>query len=303
MEKKQIVLVAGISLLLLSSCSMNKKINHTTSSTSEQLLETTSTSTQTTIESTLSENISEEKPLTAHFDALSQELKVILMADTVDSRVKDYPNLEGLTLYYTIDDKDIYLQITSGAGTGHPIYKLLMGAEGVTPTQGVCYLGINGYDEVEVNNELISIENLLQTYNQNKTSFDNATNKVQPMDNLKELFDEQISYVNNDNTGEKNTSENQPSDDEILNYFINNILDDVGVTDSFIKQQARYGVDENSAQMIRYGGGQGAYTTIDGNRILYTGYSFGGVSEDGTVSKSKLYTAYYDFITGEHGIL
>ncbi|MFB5455244.1 hypothetical protein ACE40W_07110 [Enterococcus avium] len=299
MKKNRIALVAGISLLLLSSCSTNKNIQHKTSSTSEHLLETTNTSIQSTTESTRSDN----KPISAQFDALSQELKIVLMADTVDSRVKDYPNLEGLTLYYIIDNKSVYLQITSGVGTGHPIYKLSIDEEGVTPIQGICYLGNNGYDEVEVNNELVPINKLLQTYNENKSSFDNATNNVQQLDNLKELFEEQMSYVSNDNTGEKNTSENQPSDDEILNYFINNILDDVGVTDSFIKQQARYGVDENSAQMIRYGGGQGAYTTIDGNRILYTGYSFGGVSEDGTVAKSKLYTAYYDFITGEHGIL
>ncbi|MBK1965604.1 hypothetical protein [Listeria ivanovii] len=217
---------------------MNKKIKHTTSSTRKHLLETTSISTQATIESTLSENISEEKPLTSLFDALSQELKVVLMADTVDSHVKHYSNLEGFTLYYTIDNKDIYLQITSGTGTGHPIYKLLMSAEGATPIQGICYLGNSAYDEVEVNNELVPIKNLLQTNNENKSSFDNATNNVQHLDNLKELFEEQMSYVSNDNPEEKSTSVNQLSDEDILNYFINNILDDVGVTDSLIKQQA-----------------------------------------------------------------
>lgn len=299
MKKNRIALVAGISLLLLSSCSTNKNIQHKTSSTSEHLLETTNTSIQSTTESTQSDN----KPISAQFDALSQELKIVLMADTVDSRVKDYPNLEGLTLYYIIDNKSIYLQITSGVGTGHPIYKLSIDEEGVTPIQGICYLGNSGYDEVEVNNELVPINNLLQTYNENKSSFDNATNNVQQLDNLKELFEEQMSYVSNDNPEEKSTSINQPSDEEILNYFINNILDDVGVTDSFIKQQARYVIDENGSQMIHYGGGQGVYATIEGNRILYTGYSFGGVSEDGTASKNKLYTAYYDFTTGEHGML
>lgn len=296
MQKASIILTSSISLILLSACSginvykADKTANSSSvSSTSESL---------STVDS------SKKNSSKKQFDELSQEIKLVLMADMVDSRVKEYPNLEGLTLYYFIDNSDLYLQITSGAGTGHPIYKLLINDNGITPTQGVCYLGIKGYEEVDIDNQIVPKETLLKNYTNDKSNFDNSAKKVQKSENLKEIFNEQLSYVSN-NLQNENTSDNtpQPSDDEILDYFINNILDDVGVTDSFIKQQARYGVDENGSQMIRYGGGQGVYATIDGNRILYTGYSFGGVSEDGTVSKNNLYTAYYDFVTGEHGTL
>lgn len=296
MQKASIILTSGISLILLSACSgtnidkADKTTNSSSFSSTSEILSTADSS----------KKDSSKK----QFDELSQEIKLVLMADIVDSRVKEYPNLEGLTLYYFVDNSDLYLQITSGAGTGHPIYKLLINDNGMTPTQGVCYLGIKGYEEVDIDNQLVPKETLFKNYTHDKSNFDNSAKKVQKSENLKEIFNEQMIYISNNLQNEK-TSDNtpQPSDDEILDYFINNILDDVGVKDSFIKQQAKYGVDENGSQMIRYGGGQGAYTTIDGNRILYTGYSFGGVSEDGTVSKSNLYTAYYDFITGEHGML
>jgi hypothetical protein len=79
-------------------------------------------------------------------------------------------------------------------------------------------------------------------------------------------------------------------------------MDDVGVTYQEEKK-ARYSIEDNR-QIIRYGrAGFGAHPEIEGTKIIYTGYAFGGVSEDGVVAKRKIYTAYCDFVTGEHGKL
>ncbi|EIE8298019.1 TPA: hypothetical protein RFK67_000557 [Listeria monocytogenes] len=67
-------------------------------------------------------------------------MKLILIADIVDSRVKEYPYLEGLTLYCFVDNSDLYLHITNNADTGHSIYKLLINDDDTTSTQDIRYL-------------------------------------------------------------------------------------------------------------------------------------------------------------------
>lgn len=270
----------------------NKFKRSTTQKSSSISSSTTINSSQSTTE--ISEDTSNKSSINEQFDSLSQEVKTVLIADIVDSRVREYPNLEGLTLLYCIDSNDFYLQITSGAGSGHPIYKLAITDDGITPVQGISYLGIDGYKEADIEKQLISKETLIQTYNNRKVDIDNSSKKVQEESNLKTVFVEQVSYIN---------SNAQPSDDEIVSYFVNFILDDVG--DSNSKQyDTNYGTDENGLPMIRYSpAGKSAYATIEGSRIIYTGYSFGGVDASGTVSKNYLYKAYYDFITGEHGTI
>ncbi|ELS0448355.1 hypothetical protein PSG76_09810 [Enterococcus faecalis] len=291
MKKTSIILLCAISLTLISACSTNTK-EETSQKSSDISSSTTINSSQSTTE--VSEDTSNKLSVNEQFDSLPQEVKIVLIADIVDARVREYPNLEGLTLLYCIDGNDFYLQITSGVGSGHPIYKLTMTDDGITPVQGISYLGIDGYKEVEIEKQLISKETLIQTYNDRKADIDNSSKKVKEDSNLKTAFAEQVSYISN------NT---QPSDNEIINYFVNFILDDVG--DSNSKQyDANYGTDENGLPMIRYSpAGKGAYATIEGNKIIYTGYSFGGVDANGTVSKNYLYKAYYDFITGEHGTI
>jgi hypothetical protein len=197
MKKRQIIFASGISLLLLSSCATKKHTELSTSSDSyslETAISTTHSTTIATLEST--EEVTESDP----FETLSQEVQLVLMANTVDSRVESYPGLEGLTLYYLVDDKDTYLQITSGVGSGHPIYKLTLTKDGVTPIEGICYSGINGYELVEVASQTIPRETLLQTYNENKIDFDTAANNVQLAETLKETFDEQMSFVRSADT-------------------------------------------------------------------------------------------------------
>ncbi|MBO1308685.1 hypothetical protein JZO70_21100 [Enterococcus sp. 669A] len=299
MKKLSIILTSGLSLVLLSACTGGS--NETAQESSSNVV-STSTSSSISSSTTQSSQTENEK-----YDELPQELKIVAMADIVDSRIKDYPNLEGLTLHYLVDNDDVYLFITSGVGSGHPIYKLSVSEEGVTPVQGVVYMGMSGgYEEAEVDNQLVTKETLLENYNDDKTNFDNSSKNVEEDTHLKELFNEQMNQVSNPSQQTNAAAEptgTQPSDDEMLKYFVDYVLDDVGGSSSSIKDQANYGVDENGAKMIRYGGSQGAYATIEGNRIIYTAYSFGGVSDDGTVAKSSLYSAYYDFVTGEHGML
>ncbi|EOX0477842.1 hypothetical protein ACO30U_001413 [Listeria monocytogenes] len=121
MHKVSIILISDISLILLSACSgvnVDKTVNSSSSSSTSITSSTTDSSKK--------------------FDELS--LKLILIADIVDSRVKEYPYLEGLTLYCFVDNSDLYLQITNNADTGHSIYKLLINDDDTTSTQDIRYL-------------------------------------------------------------------------------------------------------------------------------------------------------------------
>ncbi|MGY3749617.1 DUF4767 domain-containing protein [Vagococcus acidifermentans] len=183
MKKKPLVLLGVAAFLILCGCSSKKP----TQTSTERSIQDTSVSTTETKEAA-----KEKQP----FDKLSQATQIVLYADTVDNRVRDYPGLEGLLLSYQMVGNDLYFQISSGAGSGHPVYHLAVDEQGIRPLQAVSYMGAaNGYEEVAVTNEHIAKDKMFQAYEENQANIDKATQKVEASDNMKSLFEEQLAYV------------------------------------------------------------------------------------------------------------
>ncbi|MGX6979253.1 hypothetical protein ACWN8V_08330 [Vagococcus elongatus] len=297
MKYKLTLLMTLLLFSLLGGCSKKPADDKSTDITTDETAELTESSTKTS-----------ETTETSEFDTLSLSEQILLYANTVDRRINDYPGLEGLDLNYIIEGNDLYFQIHSGAGSGHPIFHLIIDENGILPLQGVCYVGITGYEATPVEETLVSKEELLDYYKKNQPMIQQATAKVKESTEIKQLFLDSLSYAG---ISFKNTDGSvevtPPTEEQILNYFKMYVMDDLSnlaiTADS--KNQAHYGYgDEETTQLIiRFGGGFAYYVSIEGNRIIYTGYSFGGVRDDRTVEKIKHQDAYFDFATGEHGLL
>lgn len=156
---------------------------------------------------------------------------------------------------------------------------------------------------VAVDSKKVTKEILYDNYVNNKGDFEKASKKVKKASYLPNVL-ETVEESTNQSTEESVTEEIVVTDDDKLNYFKNYVLADTSPSiTEFHKQQVNYGVDENHNKMIRYGGGLGAYATVEGSKIIYEIYSFGGVHDDGTVEKTFQDKAFYDVKTGEHGLL
>jgi len=280
-----LILISG-----LSGCN-TKKSTTKPSSTSE------STSQIKTESSSKEKEVSKSEL----FDKLPDEIKAVLYADIVDKRVRDYPGLEGLELGYLIQNNNAFVQITSGVGTGHPVYQIELLEQGIKPIKGSAYMGTDGVKEVSVDKKEVSKDTLYDNYLQHKDDFEKASKKAKVDEYLKNVSEDKQETV--ESTSEKVVEANI-SDADKLQYFKDYILADLGmqVTD-FLLRDTRYGGDEKGNQMIRYGGGFGAYANTEGTKVIYEIYSFGGVSEDGKASKRFMNKAFYDVQTGEHGVI
>lgn len=70
------------------------------------------------------------------------------------------------------------VNISSGAGSGHPWYILRYDSETITPVQGVVYLGISGYGDAPVDATPTSKIDLYNRYMTSKESYDSALKNV-----------------------------------------------------------------------------------------------------------------------------
>ena len=199
--KKIVKIMAIISSAgLLVACSNNKdsekettqSSSHTTSNVSTTKSTEALTLTSTTISeiaaSTESTESSETSNTASLFDQLSLPERIVLYAQTEDNRVEDYPGLKGLGLNYYIDGTDLYFQIHSGAGVGHPIFHLKITEDGVKGIQGICYEGTSGYSPQPVNLDVITKETLYQYYLDHQQNIEESANKVVENQNIKQGF-------------------------------------------------------------------------------------------------------------------
>lgn len=254
---------------------------------------------------------SEEKKETEAdlFDKLPLKEKIYVYASFVDKRIGTYKTLEQLTLSYAVENDSIYLYLTSGAGSGHPIYLVKSSDLGITPEKAVVYQGIDGYKLLGVDRTTISKAQLYGAYEKYKSDIGTAVNQINASPELANTFREQESLVKPETPAtssvDKTSAQQTVSQDDILSYFKNYIMADLNVlTGHEQMDNASWQVDENNQPIIRYSpAGRGASVKVEGNRIIYECFNYGGVSENGTVAKSRDKTAYYNIETGEHGLM
>ena len=111
------------------------------------------------------------------YNELPLPLKVLLATTVVDERAMT-PGLQGLYLNYNFVGDDMLVNISSGAGSGHPWYIIRYDSETVTPIQGVVYLGMSGYEDMKVDATPTSKIDLYNRYLASKASYDLALQKV-----------------------------------------------------------------------------------------------------------------------------
>lgn len=126
----------------------------------------------------------------SQFDQLSPALQALLAANIVDERIKQYPGLEGMELYYKQAGDLIYVHLTSGAGTGHPVFLLQISGDSVTPLQGVVYLGADGYGAASIKDTTShSKASLYEEYQKDKGNYDTAVGRTKESANLPADFE------------------------------------------------------------------------------------------------------------------
>lgn len=194
--KKYMLILGVVGLVLVGGCA-NKKEDAATKTTASSFSTTEKSSSET--KQTTQSSQTEAKPNADQlFAELPQADKIVLYANLVDHRVEEYPGLEGFTLLYQEVGNEVFLQLTSGAGSGHPIYHLVVGENIVKPIQGVSYMGAGAeqpYKEVGVSGEEVTKEALYQTYLSNQDNIESASQKVQQDDHLQEAFNNAVSAI------------------------------------------------------------------------------------------------------------
>ena len=111
------------------------------------------------------------------YNELPVPLKVLLATTVVDERAMT-PGLQGFYLHYNFVGDDVLVNISSGAGSGHPWYIIRYDSETITPVQGVVYLGMSGYGDAPVATTPISKIDLYNRYMASQVSYDAALKNV-----------------------------------------------------------------------------------------------------------------------------
>ena len=111
------------------------------------------------------------------YNELPVPLKVLLATTVVDERAMT-PGLQGFYLHYNFVGDDVLVNISSGAGSGHPWYIIRYDSETITPVQGVVYLGMSGYGDAPVATTSISKIDLYNRYMASQVSYDAALKNV-----------------------------------------------------------------------------------------------------------------------------
>ncbi|MGY3765113.1 DUF4767 domain-containing protein [Vagococcus vulneris] len=122
---------------------------------------------------------SDTKKEVSKFKELSKQLQVLMAGQYADNRVNQYKGLSGMDFYYSFDGTDLYTYITSGVGTGHPLYHIEFFENGIKVIQGVVYQGaVSGFSTIETPNEIVSYSELYDKYINDKQSYDQALSKM-----------------------------------------------------------------------------------------------------------------------------
>lgn len=128
---------------------------------------------------------------TSDFDQLPEAIKVHVVASLVDDRAKEH-NLEGFTLNYNIEGDILYLEVHSGAGVGHPIYKLQIDSDSITPLEDVVRVSAEEIEVATVDASVINKNELYNEYLDHKETYENGQSNVWETSSLTEESYEEV---------------------------------------------------------------------------------------------------------------
>lgn len=203
MKKKIIWLVPVLSLSFLVGCHKNEEVTintHETEKQSSSVKEDTSSEvavssseeSSSVVES--SEKESKNSNLEKYND-LPIEIKVKLIATIVDERaipVEMPADFDGTMFYdyYSLYQNELYINVNSGAGVGHPVYYFKVDEETVTPVEGVVNTGADNIEEVDgIDQTPVNKAALYEQYMASKELYDSDIIKAEDSkDSVRENF-------------------------------------------------------------------------------------------------------------------
>ena len=179
MNKINSWLVIGISVLAMTGCSkptdVQPKITEVSVSETTDTNDETLSSTKDTLVIESSESIIQEETVEKvderlnAYNALPLDIKIKLIATIVDDRAipVEIPDFERTMFYdfYQVYEDEIYINVHSGAGVGHPIYLFHYDEETVTPIEGIVRVTHDEYQMVEgINQQPVKKVDLYDQY-------------------------------------------------------------------------------------------------------------------------------------------
>lgn len=198
------------SIFLLAACrqekeeetkdSINNDTNLSQSDSSIVTNETTQSSTSLqTIVATESKDISDtmerEEKLVA-YNNLETRLKVLLATTVVDQRAET-DGLQGFTLNYNFDGSFLFVNLHSGVGVGHPIFKFSFDDTYIYPVEGIVSNDINTVEKSSVSTTPAGKEYLYDKYMNKKEKYDSAIENIQVNEELTNVnFENKKSLIN-----------------------------------------------------------------------------------------------------------
>lgn len=139
-----------------------------------------------TSESVDNEKREQEQKLEA-YNNLDTPLKVLLATTLVDERAET-PGLQGYGLGYNFSEPFLFVNINSGAGTGHPIIKLSFDDAFIYPVEGLVRNGPSQIDPYPVPTDPVSKVTLYEKYLNEKEKYDSSIPNVRISENLTEAY-------------------------------------------------------------------------------------------------------------------
>ena len=115
----------------------------------------------------------EETNGAATFDALPKGVQAAVISTFYDERATaDSLVNGGMYTSYAFDEPYLIIQVTSGAGTGHPIYLLEREEDTYIPVDGVVYVGADTVESAAPSQVDVTLAELAVEYETNQTLYD-----------------------------------------------------------------------------------------------------------------------------------
>ncbi len=126
------------------------------------------------------------------FEALPTDTQIALLTPYYDERGQPQGITEGAwSIMYGLEDNLIFLQVHSGAGTGHPIYLIERQGDTFLPVDGVVAMGIDGYEVSPPPQVNVTVDQLLADYESAPDLYDGSAGNTGYYEELNSVsFDE-----------------------------------------------------------------------------------------------------------------
>lgn len=99
------------------------------------------------------------------FESLPTDTQVALLTPYYDERGKPQHISEGMYfILYGLEENFIFIQVHSGAGTGHPVYMIERQGDTFKPVDGVINMGVSGFEVIAPPQVNVTIDDLMTDY-------------------------------------------------------------------------------------------------------------------------------------------